>query len=239
MRYYVLVCYMQFLWKACSCNVTKCKNNQMVWKPFQGTVFFGHCVNILSEIGDNSCPLGDVTHPHRGGSDPEQGSQMCGVHRELPAPCCPRAGLDKSPALLELIRQEEEATQEEAQSRAAQGGADVCRRRAGAVWRQLRWGAACKQRKVSINWTLIRCLETMLLILFSIVRASSLSIVKDNVEQRQHSPLSALEWDSYPFSDGDWSPCPMYELLTPCTNVLTPPALSHFGILWPLTYQFH
>ncbi|XP_043960663.1 phosphatidate phosphatase LPIN2-like [Gambusia affinis] len=40
-------------------------------------------------------------------------------------------------------------------------------------------------------------------------RASSLSIVKDNVEQRQHSPLSALEWDSYPFSDGDWSPCPM------------------------------
>ncbi|XP_014839613.1 PREDICTED: phosphatidate phosphatase LPIN2-like [Poecilia mexicana] len=40
-------------------------------------------------------------------------------------------------------------------------------------------------------------------------RASSLSIVKDNVEQRQHSPLTALEWDSYPFSDGDWSPCPM------------------------------
>uniref|UniRef100_A0A4W6CDU6 phosphatidate phosphatase n=1 Tax=Lates calcarifer TaxID=8187 RepID=A0A4W6CDU6_LATCA len=24
---------------------------------------------------------------------------------------------------------------------------------------------------------------------------------------RQHSPLTALEWDSYPFSDGDWSPC--------------------------------
>ncbi|XP_054893703.1 phosphatidate phosphatase LPIN2-like isoform X2 [Poeciliopsis prolifica] len=40
-------------------------------------------------------------------------------------------------------------------------------------------------------------------------RASSLSIVKDNVEQRQHSPLTSLEWDSYPFSDGDWSPCPM------------------------------
>ncbi|RVE58663.1 hypothetical protein OJAV_G00196610 [Oryzias javanicus] len=24
---------------------------------------------------------------------------------------------------------------------------------------------------------------------------------------RRHSPLGALEWDSYPFSDGDWSPC--------------------------------
>uniref|UniRef100_A0A672G5D7 phosphatidate phosphatase n=1 Tax=Salarias fasciatus TaxID=181472 RepID=A0A672G5D7_SALFA len=24
-----------------------------------------------------------------------------------------------------------------------------------------------------------------------------------------HSPLTTLEWDSYPFSDGDWSPCPM------------------------------
>ncbi|XP_038153784.1 phosphatidate phosphatase LPIN2-like isoform X1 [Cyprinodon tularosa] len=39
-------------------------------------------------------------------------------------------------------------------------------------------------------------------------RASSLSGMKDNMEQRQHSPLTALEWDSYPFSDGDWSPCP-------------------------------
>uniref|UniRef100_H3C4S5 phosphatidate phosphatase n=1 Tax=Tetraodon nigroviridis TaxID=99883 RepID=H3C4S5_TETNG len=29
----------------------------------------------------------------------------------------------------------------------------------------------------------------------------------DNVDLRQHSPISALEWDSYPFSDGDWSPC--------------------------------
>uniref|UniRef100_A0A3Q3AUH9 phosphatidate phosphatase n=1 Tax=Kryptolebias marmoratus TaxID=37003 RepID=A0A3Q3AUH9_KRYMA len=35
-------------------------------------------------------------------------------------------------------------------------------------------------------------------------RASSLSMMKD---QRQYSPLTALEWDSYPFSDGDWSPC--------------------------------
>ncbi|CAG5896190.1 unnamed protein product, partial [Menidia menidia] len=38
-------------------------------------------------------------------------------------------------------------------------------------------------------------------------RTSSLSVVKDSVEQRQHSPLTALEWDSYPFSDGDWAPC--------------------------------
>ncbi|XP_051266919.1 phosphatidate phosphatase LPIN2 isoform X2 [Dicentrarchus labrax] len=38
-------------------------------------------------------------------------------------------------------------------------------------------------------------------------RASSLSTIKDNIEHRQHSPLTTLEWDSYPFSDGDWSPC--------------------------------
>ncbi|XP_069552439.1 phosphatidate phosphatase LPIN2-like [Brachyistius frenatus] len=38
-------------------------------------------------------------------------------------------------------------------------------------------------------------------------RASSLSVIKDNMDHRQHSPLTALEWDSYPFSDGDWSPC--------------------------------
>lgn len=37
-------------------------------------------------------------------------------------------------------------------------------------------------------------------------RSSSLS-TKDNMDHRQHSPLTALEWDSYPFSDGDWSPC--------------------------------
>uniref|UniRef100_A0A672G3H4 phosphatidate phosphatase n=1 Tax=Salarias fasciatus TaxID=181472 RepID=A0A672G3H4_SALFA len=40
-------------------------------------------------------------------------------------------------------------------------------------------------------------------------RASSLSVVKDSMDHRQHSPLTTLEWDSYPFSDGDWSPCPM------------------------------
>uniref|UniRef100_A0A669CTH5 phosphatidate phosphatase n=1 Tax=Oreochromis niloticus TaxID=8128 RepID=A0A669CTH5_ORENI len=36
---------------------------------------------------------------------------------------------------------------------------------------------------------------------------SSLSAMKENMDHRQHSPLTALEWDSYPFSDGDWSPC--------------------------------
>ncbi|KAM9332394.1 phosphatidate phosphatase LPIN2-like [Pholidichthys leucotaenia] len=40
-------------------------------------------------------------------------------------------------------------------------------------------------------------------------RGSSLSSMKDNMDHRQHSPLTALEWDSYPFSDGDWSPCNM------------------------------
>ncbi|CAN9506379.1 unnamed protein product [Ophioblennius macclurei] len=40
-------------------------------------------------------------------------------------------------------------------------------------------------------------------------RTSSLSLIKDSMDYRQHSPLTALEWDSYPFSDGDWSPCAM------------------------------
>uniref|UniRef100_A0AAX7V190 phosphatidate phosphatase n=1 Tax=Astatotilapia calliptera TaxID=8154 RepID=A0AAX7V190_ASTCA len=42
--------------------------------------------------------------------------------------------------------------------------------------------------------------------------ASSLSAMKENMDHRQHSPLTALEWDSYPFSDGDWSPCTTYGL---------------------------
>uniref|UniRef100_A0A8D0A5E4 phosphatidate phosphatase n=1 Tax=Sander lucioperca TaxID=283035 RepID=A0A8D0A5E4_SANLU len=41
-------------------------------------------------------------------------------------------------------------------------------------------------------------------------RASSLSMVKENMDYKQHSPLTALEWDSYPFSDGDWPPCTTY-----------------------------
>lgn len=50
-------------------------------------------------------------------------------------------------------------------------------------------------------------------ILFSLVpffsrSLSTLPMMKDNVAQhREHSPASALEWDSYPFSDGDWTPC--------------------------------
>ncbi|XP_056155498.1 phosphatidate phosphatase LPIN2-like [Lampris incognitus] len=36
-------------------------------------------------------------------------------------------------------------------------------------------------------------------------RASSLSAMRDSIEHK-HSPLNALEWDSYPFSDGEWSP---------------------------------
>ncbi|XP_044033113.1 phosphatidate phosphatase LPIN2-like isoform X2 [Siniperca chuatsi] len=46
-------------------------------------------------------------------------------------------------------------------------------------------------------------------------RASSLSTMKDNMDHRQHSPLTALEWDSYPFSDGDWSPCTTRETSEP------------------------
>uniref|UniRef100_A0A8D0A6E4 phosphatidate phosphatase n=1 Tax=Sander lucioperca TaxID=283035 RepID=A0A8D0A6E4_SANLU len=43
-------------------------------------------------------------------------------------------------------------------------------------------------------------------------RASSLSMVKENMDYKQHSPLTALEWDSYPFSDGDWPPCTTYPM---------------------------
>ncbi|XP_030254653.1 phosphatidate phosphatase LPIN2 isoform X2 [Sparus aurata] len=46
-------------------------------------------------------------------------------------------------------------------------------------------------------------------------RTSSLSLIKDNMDHRQHSPLTALEWDSYPFSDGDWSPCTTREMSEP------------------------
>uniref|UniRef100_A0A8D0A6A1 phosphatidate phosphatase n=1 Tax=Sander lucioperca TaxID=283035 RepID=A0A8D0A6A1_SANLU len=45
-------------------------------------------------------------------------------------------------------------------------------------------------------------------------RASSLSMVKENMDYKQHSPLTALEWDSYPFSDGDWPPCTTYACYT-------------------------
>uniref|UniRef100_A0A665WKU1 phosphatidate phosphatase n=1 Tax=Echeneis naucrates TaxID=173247 RepID=A0A665WKU1_ECHNA len=45
---------------------------------------------------------------------------------------------------------------------------------------------------------------------FPLIRASSLSLMNNSVEQRQHSPFTTLEWDSYPFSDGDWEmPEPM------------------------------
>ncbi|KAM4606224.1 phosphatidate phosphatase LPIN2-like [Polymixia lowei] len=46
-------------------------------------------------------------------------------------------------------------------------------------------------------------------------RVSSLSTVKDTTELKQHSPLSTLEWDSYPFSDGDWSPLSSRDLTEP------------------------
>jgi len=46
--------------------------------------------------------------------------------------------------------------------------------------------------------------------LLAVVRASALPMMKDSHVHRQHSPLTALEWDSYPFSDGDWAPCTRY-----------------------------
>ncbi|KAM8822722.1 phosphatidate phosphatase LPIN2-like isoform 3-T3 [Spinachia spinachia] len=38
---------------------------------------------------------------------------------------------------------------------------------------------------------------------------SALSL--DHADHRHHSPPPGLEWDSYPFSDGDWSPCTVRE----------------------------
>ncbi|XP_068437703.1 phosphatidate phosphatase LPIN2-like [Clinocottus analis] len=46
-------------------------------------------------------------------------------------------------------------------------------------------------------------------------RAPALPMMKDNMDHRQHSPLTALEWDCYPFSDGDWSPCTAREMSAP------------------------
>uniref|UniRef100_A0A8C3AMV5 phosphatidate phosphatase n=1 Tax=Cyclopterus lumpus TaxID=8103 RepID=A0A8C3AMV5_CYCLU len=43
-------------------------------------------------------------------------------------------------------------------------------------------------------------------------RASALPMMKDHKDHRQHSPLTTLEWDSYPFSDGDWE---MSESMSP------------------------
>uniref|UniRef100_A0A674PIY7 phosphatidate phosphatase n=1 Tax=Takifugu rubripes TaxID=31033 RepID=A0A674PIY7_TAKRU len=42
--------------------------------------------------------------------------------------------------------------------------------------------------------------------------ASSSTTTNDNTDLRQHSPVTALEWDSYPFSDGDWSPCTVLDM---------------------------
>ncbi|XP_056221010.1 phosphatidate phosphatase LPIN2-like [Seriola aureovittata] len=46
-------------------------------------------------------------------------------------------------------------------------------------------------------------------------RASSLSTMNNSADHRQHSPLTGLEWDSYPFSDGDWSPSTTREMSEP------------------------
>ena len=45
--------------------------------------------------------------------------------------------------------------------------------------------------------------------------------MKDNMDHKQHSPLTTLEWDSYPFSDGDWSPCTTYGRPTLSSQIFT------------------
>uniref|UniRef100_A0A8C6L031 phosphatidate phosphatase n=1 Tax=Nothobranchius furzeri TaxID=105023 RepID=A0A8C6L031_NOTFU len=49
---------------------------------------------------------------------------------------------------------------------------------------------------------------------------ASSSMMKD---QRKHSPLTTLEWNSYPFSDGDWSPCTMLKPKCAGYKSLRPP----------------
>lgn len=52
-------------------------------------------------------------------------------------------------------------------------------------------------------------------------------MTNDNTDLRQHSPVTALEWDSYPFSDGDWSPCTVYEhFIVTITSFLTKIVIS-------------
>lgn len=52
-------------------------------------------------------------------------------------------------------------------------------------------------------------------------------MTNDNMDLRQHSPVTALEWDSYPFSDGDWSPCTVYEhFIVTITSFLTKIVIS-------------
>uniref|UniRef100_A0A671UXD3 phosphatidate phosphatase n=1 Tax=Sparus aurata TaxID=8175 RepID=A0A671UXD3_SPAAU len=62
---------------------------------------------------------------------------------------------------------------------------------------------------------------SLMLKLQNILITSSLSLIKDNMDHRQHSPLTALEWDSYPFSDGDWSPCTTYGRSTLSCQIFT------------------
>nr|XP_043900740.1 phosphatidate phosphatase LPIN2-like isoform X1 [Solea senegalensis] len=61
-------------------------------------------------------------------------------------------------------------------------------------------------------------------------QASSLSIVNSSMDNRQHSPLTALEWDSYPFSDSDWSPCTGRETSEPKSDseLIVKPAGNSF-----------
>ncbi|XP_076014318.1 phosphatidate phosphatase LPIN2-like isoform X2 [Genypterus blacodes] len=56
-------------------------------------------------------------------------------------------------------------------------------------------------------------------------RASSLSTSKDSTDPKQHSPLTSLEWDSYPFSDREWSPC-----TTEMTEALLPKSDSELSV---------
>lgn len=91
--------------------------------------------------GDRPGPPADFTHPHRRGSFQEQRGQMCGsCDREHSASESRRPDLWKPANLLHHHGcKEEEETQEEAQSRATQGGANyTCRRGSRAVRAQLR-----------------------------------------------------------------------------------------------------
>uniref|UniRef100_A0A8C6L217 phosphatidate phosphatase n=1 Tax=Nothobranchius furzeri TaxID=105023 RepID=A0A8C6L217_NOTFU len=58
---------------------------------------------------------------------------------------------------------------------------------------------------------------------------ASSSMMKD---QRKHSPLTTLEWNSYPFSDGDWSPCTIKkDKSEPKTLTITPSENTHFRVI--------
>uniref|UniRef100_A0A4W6CDR3 phosphatidate phosphatase n=1 Tax=Lates calcarifer TaxID=8187 RepID=A0A4W6CDR3_LATCA len=97
---------------------------------------------------------------------------------------------------------------------AASGNTQLCSNSAGKKKKRRRKKHKAEPRKEEQTATPAGG-ELELCELSSDEETSSLSMMNNNMDHRQHSPLTALEWDSYPFSDGDWSPCTTREMSEP------------------------